>query len=313
MKLSVTLLLALFATLFCIAQCQLSGSTLYVLDPVNSQLKSYSFATQATNTTSLDFTNFYDVLQGNYGTLDKKYVVYLDQNKQFNVGYLNIDSGDTTSIATYQLPTLFTSDMFIRNSFGYDVVTGNLYCLGFFNNQIFMVTLYPNAPAFALNTGIELTNSVTGTFDPVSQNYYIMNIPNNQYVISVYYASNKTVSDPYTLKAQWMVYSQYQSSIIANNGQVYIAQLVPAATNYLFQVILDENKPQLNQLTTSNLPAYYFNILTAAITSQYVFYVSGGAGVPNSILNTYQLNDFSSTSLITLPFSLTASQIIFVQ
>jgi len=312
MKLSVTLFLALFATLFCAAQCQLSGSTLYSLDTVNSQLRTYSFANKATNVTYLDFTNFITVVQGNYGTLDKKFVVYLDSAHNINVGYININTGSTTQVATYQTPVYLNANMLIPSSFGYDIITGNVYCLAVVNTKVFMMVLSPNVPAFVVNTGLT-DSSTTGSFDPVSENYYILTVQNNQYVVSVYTSSNKTVSTPYVLKSQWMIYSEYQSSIIAYNGQAYIVQLVPPATNYLFQVVLDENKPQITQLTTSNLSSYYFDTLSVAITNNYIFYVSSGSAVPNSILNTYQLNGISSTSLITLPFSLTATDYIFVQ
>ncbi|KAF2075615.1 hypothetical protein CYY_003083 [Polysphondylium violaceum] len=319
MKSSTTLLLSLCVIILTSLVCngQLSGQIFYNLNTASNQLNAFSFSNRQYNTTvveTLGGTHIIAVVQGNYDSYDNRYVVYLDSTEQLNVGYLNVETGNLTNVGTYQIPSYLIVDQLIPSSFGFDVVSQYLYCTVVFNTRVAVLTLDMNSIPSLDYTRVSTTatDATTGTFDPVSGTYFILTVVLNQYYVITYNTQTQMFDNTYPVSSQWPVYSEYQSAIVAYNGLSYIVQLVPPATSYVFQVNLIADKSSLTPLTSINLPSYYYNVNSATINGEFIFFVSSGLNIPNAILGAYQLNGFS-TSTIQLPYDISSNDIVFVK
>ncbi|KAF2069765.1 hypothetical protein CYY_008917 [Polysphondylium violaceum] len=314
MKYSTILLLLSFIAFICVSQCQEPSQTLFDINTSSNTLSATTFGSKVSNSTKISVDGkIVAVVEGNFKTFENKYVVYLDTNQEFNLGYINVETGIVSQISTYQIPIFLTLNSFVASSFSYDVMSQRLFCLAVFNTKVYMVTLNVQSTAQVVDTGmISTTNVISGSLDPVTLTYYIMTVAKNQYVVSTFNTQNQKISTPTALKGKWFVYSDYQSSIVAFGSNVFIVQLFPPGNSYVFQVVLNDPLPKTVQLANINYHANFYSSLVSTINSQYIYFVATGAGVLNSVLTAYAL-DGSIVSTVQLPYATNTNDIIFAQ
>ncbi|KAF2071369.1 hypothetical protein CYY_007309 [Polysphondylium violaceum] len=314
MKYSTILILLAFVAFICVSQCQQPSQTLFDINTSSNTLSATTFGSKVSNSTKISVNGkIVAVVQGNFKTLENKYVVYLDSNQEFNIGYMDVETGVISQLFTYQIPTFLTLNSFVASSFSYDVISQRVFCLAVYNTKVYMVTLNVQSNAQVVDTGmISTTNVVSGSLDPVTLTYYIMTVAKNQYVVSTFNTENQNISSPTALKGKWFVYSDYQSSIVAFGSNVFIVQLFPPGNSYVFQVVLNDPLPKTVQLANINYQANYYSTLASTINSQYIYFAASGAGILNSVLTAYAL-DGSIVSTVQLPYALNTNDIIFAQ
>ncbi|KAF2075616.1 hypothetical protein CYY_003084 [Polysphondylium violaceum] len=320
---SIFIFAIIFTTLVCVSNGQLYGKSLYSLDG-SSELgyfNTFSFTDKTSNQlyTNTNGQQIVSSIQGNYNnTLTFKNVVYLDSNSNYNLGYIDLDTGYLHGVATFNVPSNFTAQNIVPQSFQFNNQSQELYFLAIFKGTVHLVISYPSStPAIVLDTKFILNGFVSGTYDPTTQEYYIFGIVSTQYFAAVVDVETQVVTKSTSFNVKWRVLDTFQSQLVAYNGKAYIVELRPSDIQtqaYVYLATIEEGENTLTLLTTSAYPwgaQFDFNI--ASINQDFVFYIASSPNPStNSILTAYSLT-YRNQNVFKLPYQVTTSETIFVQ
>jgi len=318
MKLSYLFTISLVFTLYSVSQAQLYNKNLYSLEGISdgsSIFNIFEFTSKQSNNASINTNGqqIISILDGYYNNTQSRYVVYLENNSTYTLGAIDFNSGSFITIAPFNIPSDFTTQNIVSSSLKFDPVAQELYFIAKLQGTTHMVICYASStPARVADTKLILPGFTSAAYDVIEKEYFIFAIVSAQYFVAQVDLQTQVVTSSTTFNVRWHILDTFSSKLIAYGGKSYIVELNPSSL-YTVATVYQTVQNTLQPITNINYGwGSQFNINTAFIDVNFVYFIASSTDQVNSVLTAYSF-EYHNQNIFKFPFKVDVPESVFIQ